>query len=185
MKITRKNKNKNSKNVFFSRRSNHINITMKRKNHITGGGTANTNMAVIAFVRNIASQIINSIETKLDYTLKNTKYFNLSDDKKSLYAPLYHEMNMNYDKFKYSAGIMINERNDTTHPQIKDIRHIAKICRDLIMEHNLAEKLSFELKILQSVINPKRVTRSMSLRHLTDDTSVPEKTMTVNNRWGR
>ena len=185
MKNTLTKKGKQSRKVRFSRRQNHTNITMKRKTLITGGGSANTEIAVIAFVRNIASQIINSIETKVDVMQKNTKYFNLSDDKKSLYAPLYQEMNINYEKFKSSAGLMINERNDTIHPQMKDIRSIAVICKDLIIEHNLLEKLSFELKVLQSVINPKRVTRSMSLRRLSDDVTLPEKAMTMNSRWAK
>jgi hypothetical protein len=156
-------------------------------NHISGGGSENTNIAVILFVKNIASQILNNIETNDEHLTTNTKYFNLTEDKKILYSPLYHEMNMNYDKFKQHAGTLINERNEMIHPSTRDIRSKAVICRNLITEHNLSDKLDFEMKILQSVINPKRVTRSMSLRNVSVLPTTPVvKTVNVNNnRWIR
>jgi hypothetical protein len=140
-------------------------------------------MAVITFIRNIASQILNSIENE-EILSKNTKYFNLSDDKKGVYAPIYHEMNINFDKFKSSAGVMINERNESIHPPMTNILSMAIICRDLITEHSLGDKMSFESKILQSVINPKRVitTRSMTLQRQATN-NVPPSINVNNNRW--
>ena len=161
--------------------------TLKRSNHISGGGSENTNIAVILFVKNIASQILNNIEVDDEHLITNTKYFNLTEDKRMLYSPLYIETNMNYDKFKNRAGNLINERNEMIHPSMKDIRSRAVICRNLIIEHSLSDKLDFEMKILQSVINPKRVTRSMSLRNVSVFPSTPDsKTVNVNNnRWMR
>lgn len=159
--------------------------TLKLNNHISGGGSENTNIAVISFVKNIASQILNNIEFNNEHLTTNTKYFNLTEDKKILYSPLYREINMNYDKFKNHAGILINERNDMIHPPMRDMRSRAVICRNLIIEHNLSDKLDFEMKILQSVINPKRVTRSMSLRNVSviPSTHVSKTVNVDNNRW--
>ena len=178
MKNTRTNKDRKSVSFFKSVR------TLKRKNHIVvGGGSENTKLAVITFVRNIASQILNSIEIKEDLT-KNTRFFNLSDDKKGAYASLYHEMNINFDKFKSSAGVMINERNESIHPPLANMLSMAIISRDLITEYSLGDKMSFEFKILQSFINPKRVTRSMSLQQR-QTADIPSSVMVTNNRWAK
>jgi hypothetical protein len=45
--------------------------TVKRR----GGGSSETKMAVMTYVRNIASQILNSIELKDENLGKNVKYF--------------------------------------------------------------------------------------------------------------
>lgn len=157
--------------------------TVKKRHTMRGGvGSINTKTAVIVYIRNISSQILNSIENKDDGFLKNNKYSNLSYHKRKLYEPLFLGMKIDYDNFKLFSDIMINERNNSIHPPLNDIPIIATNCKKLIEEHKLETELALELKILQygiTRITPRtlspsiathvprstRVTRSMTLKN--------------------
>ena len=137
--------------------------TMRRK--VGGHQTKNTKLAVIVFVRNIVSQILNNVENTNDSSLKNTKYYKLSDEKKNLYAAMYNHVGIGFDKFKERSGVMMNQRNKSIHPLPDDMISNALICRQLIEEHGLGEEMNFESKIIQYFIfvsTNKRVTRSMT-----------------------
>jgi hypothetical protein len=161
--------------------------TVKKRHTMRGGaGSINTKTAVIVYIRNITSQILNSIENKDDGFLKNNKYSNLPYHKRKLYEPLFLGMKIDYDNFKLFSDIMINERNNSIHPPLNDIPIIAANCKKLIEEHKLETELALELKILQygiTRITPRtlvssiathvprtnngstRVTRSMTLKN--------------------
>lgn len=164
-KITLKNLRRRRKNGTRVRQSRN---SWFRENPVVkerlGGGGANTKTAVIIYVRNIAAQILNSIENKENNSIRNTKYSRLSNSKRTLYAPLLLSMKIDYDNFKLFSDIMINERNSSIHPPTENLPILASNCKNLIVEHNLEREMALESKILQYGINTpsKRVTRSMS-----------------------
>jgi hypothetical protein len=133
--------------------------TTKRR---IGGGSA-TETAVIAYIQNIAVQILNSIEEpqQNDYSVSNTKFYKMGQDKRDLFKFLCADMRISFEKLKLSGGDLINERNQTIHP--KKLVDAARISDTLIKTHGLKDVLNFEYSIIDSFLNPKRIiTRSMT-----------------------
>lgn len=125
------------------------------------GGSSDNLMAIISFIRNIAVQIINSIEeSPHTRRAKNNKFYRMRADKHELYKSMIMDMRINFKNFRQSAGDLINLRNDTIHPV--DLRETATIAHNLCVSHGLQDTLSFEYKILSFFLYPKRVTRSMT-----------------------
>lgn len=142
-------------------------MTTKRKvsRHRTtkkriGGGNKETTTAVTAYIKNIAVQILNSIDkSQENFTVTNTRFYNMGDDKLELFKFICSEMNINFERLKIDGGDLINERNKIIHP-IK-LTEAAKVSHSLITSYGLKEVLSFEYLIINAYVNPRRnVTRS-------------------------
>lgn len=133
-----------------------------------GGGTGieETKTAVTAYIKNVAVQILNSIEepkydvsNKKSCNVSNKKFYNMGDDKEELFKFLCFEMQISFKKLKEMGGNLINERNEIIHPN--DLFDAAKLSETLILSHSLGQTLKFEYSIICALIHPKRnVTRS-------------------------
>jgi pentapeptide MXKDX repeat protein len=130
------------------------------------GGNTIDKLAMITFIRNIAVQILNSIEDpKPDSTL-STKFITMSKSRHIHYKPMVTFMNdnniisNNFDEFKQKASVMINERNKMIHPADLNIK--ARTCIELCNIYNLQDFLSFELGILKFFARDRPNTRSMT-----------------------
>ena len=131
------------------------------------GGSSDNLTAIIFFIRNIAVQIINSIEeSPHTHRSKSNKFYRMGVDKLELYKSMITDMRINFKNFRQSAGDMINKRNQTTHPI--DLIETATIGHNLCVSHTLQDALSFEYKILSFFLFPKRVTRSMTAENPLD-----------------
>jgi len=129
------------------------------------GGTTIDKLAMITFIRNIAVQILNSIEDpKPDFTT-NTKYDTMGNSRQIYYSPIITFMNKNnikkikIDEFKKKASDMVNERNAMIHPTT-ELMNKAKISVNLSESYSLQDTLSFELGILNFFIRDRPNTRS-------------------------
>ena len=125
-----------------------------------GGGNLETTTAVTAYIKNIAVQILNSIGSPQEDVFMNTKFYNMGDDKRDLFKFLCADMKIGFERLKSNGGDLINERNEIIHPN--DLITAAKLCDSLFKIHLLKDGLTFEYTIINSFLNPKRKTRSMT-----------------------
>lgn len=162
----------------------HMRRTMKRRKG--GNGQEDTKLAVVSYIRNIATQILNNMDKITDNNLKNTKYSKLTDEKKELYSALFTEMKINYGKFKTDASTMVNQRNSEVHPLQDEMLIYAEKCRELLRTHRLEMEMVFELKVIKSFISLKnvRMTRSMSKKIVEAPSQTKYDTMTPTLRKG-
>ena len=136
-----------------------IRICRTKKKRI-GGGNLETTTAVTAYIKNIAVQILNSIGYPQENVFTNTKFYNMGEDKRSFFKFLCADMKTSFERLKLDGGDLINERNKIIHPN--NLITAAKLCESLIKTHLLKDELTFEYTIIDSFMNSKRKTRSMT-----------------------
>ena len=131
-----------------------------------GGDTTIDKLAMITFIRNIAVQILNSIEDPKPDFATNTKYDTIGISRRIYYSPIITSMNknnikkINFDDFKKKASDMVNERNAMIHPTAELMMDSARTSIKLSEFYSLQETLSFELGILKFFTRDRPKTRS-------------------------